>query len=75
MKYYFFGALFFVLSACDHIVLDNDELIIHSAKEIESGVRKYEYSIKDGSDIGWVLKTNKKFSVGDTLIFIKVDKD
>lgn len=63
------------LAGCDgaptHQVYGNKEMRVYSVKESSHDKGKYEYWITDES-LGWMLRTDEVFSIGD-VVLIKTD--
>jgi uncharacterized protein YcfL len=67
-----------LLAGCDrptHTVIDSGKMVVYHAEERKDlKIGKYEYYVRDGSTKGWVLITDQKFDVGDSIVIKKSEE-
>lgn len=73
----FYGILIVLSFTCcgesypNAIVIEGEEFIIYKASPEPSERTTFKYAVTDNSKQGWTFKSDRLFSLGDTLVITK----
>ena len=55
----------------DIVCINKAIMVIESSTKLGEGHFKYEYHVTDDSSVGWTLRCDELYKIGDTLILRK----